>query len=213
MSKSSSRYLARPSPPKRLVLSTLIAVVGASLVLVAVVLPAEYGIDPTGIGRLLRLTAIRVPVRTFEISDILGGNEDYREVEIPDFGDPVPLPNPAVYQDEPQPPRRQTLEIAIPPEQETEIKLVLKSGKMIQYSWQIDHGQVYVDFHGHDPKASPEFWVRYKEQQEGSRNNGSLVAPFSGEHGWYWLNYNEFPVTISLNVSGYYDDIVDYGIF
>ena len=38
-------------------------------------------------------------------------------------------------------------------------------------------------------------------------------APFSGEHGWYWLNYNEFPVTVTLTVTGYFDDIIDYGIF
>ena len=34
-----------------------------------------------------------------------------------------------------------------------------------------------------------------------------------GEHGWYWLNHNEFPVVVALSVSGYFDDIIDYGIF
>jgi len=42
---------------------------------------------------------------------------------------------------------------------------------------------------------------------------GSLVAPFGGEHGWYWVNFNEFPVVVSLSVTGYYEDIIDYGIF
>ena len=35
---------------------------------------------------------------------------------------------------------------------------------------------------------------------------------FAGEHGWYWLNYNDFPVTITLTVTGFFDDIKDYGI-
>ena len=39
------------------------------------------------------------------------------------------------------------------------------------------------------------------------------VAPFAGEHGWYWLNIHDGPVTITLTVTGFYDDIVDYGIF
>jgi hypothetical protein len=30
---------------------------------------------------------------------------------------------------------------------------------------------------------------------------------------WYWLNYNDFPVVITLTITGYFDDIVDYGIF
>ena len=57
------------------------------------------------------------------------------------------------------------------------------------------------------------FFVRYEEHQEGSGNQGSLVAPFAGEHGWYWLNYNEYPVVVTLTVEGWFDDMIDYGIF
>jgi hypothetical protein len=91
--------------------------------------------------------------------------------------------------------------------------MVMQSSKMIEYSWRVDRGSVYTDFHGHDPAAGNEYFVRYKEQQEGAGNNGSLVAPFAGEHGWYWLNYNDFPVVVTLTISGYFDDVVDYGIF
>ena len=55
--------------------------------------------------------------------------------------------------------------------------------------------------------------MRYKEEDEGTGGNGSVTAAFTGEHGWYWLNYNEFDVTVSLTVSGYFDELVDYGIF
>jgi hypothetical protein len=48
------RYGAPDS--KRLLRSTLIAAVVAGILLVTVVLPAEYGIDPTRIGRVLGLT-------------------------------------------------------------------------------------------------------------------------------------------------------------
>jgi hypothetical protein len=185
----------------------------AALLLVTIVLPAEYSIDPTGIGRVLGLTALSEPARTLEITDVLGGNETVREVEIPDFGEPVPLPNPAVSQHQEQPPQTRTLQITIPPEQETEIKTVLRKSKVILYSWQVDRGTVYCDFHGHDPAAGNEFFVRYLEHQEGSGATGSLVAPFDGEHGWYWLNYNDFPVNITVTITGFYDEIKDYGIF
>jgi hypothetical protein len=213
MSQSTSPYEAQPPSTKRLALTSLIAVAGAAIALVTFVLPAEYGIDLTGIGRALGLTAIRAPARTIEIADVIGGNETYREVAIPEFGQPVPLPNPAVYQDEAKPPETRTLEVTIPPEKETEIKMVMQASKMIEYTWHVERGSVYTDFHGHDPAAGNEYFVRYKEQQEGAGNNGSLVAPFAGEHGWYWLNYNDFPVVITLTVSGYFDDVVDYGIF
>ena len=35
--------------------STILAILGAAAILVTVVLPADYGIDPTGAGRMLGL--------------------------------------------------------------------------------------------------------------------------------------------------------------
>lgn len=199
---------------RRLWLSTLAALGAAAILLVVAILPSEYGIDPTGVGGALGLTALSTPTsRTLEITDVIGGNESVRTVEIPDFGQPVPLPNPGVHQGEPDAPQTRTMTVTIPAEQETEIKTVLREGKVLLYSWSADRGDIYSDFHGHDPAVSAEFWVRYQEHQEGSGGNGSLVAPFGGEHGWYWLNYNEFPVTVTLTITGYYDDIIDYGIF
>ena len=84
---------------------------------------------------------------------------------------------------------------------------------MIVYSWAVDRGDIYVDYHGHDVSFDPDFFVRYREQQEGTGGSGSLVAPFYGEHGWYWLNYNEYDVVVTLTVTGYYEDVIDYGIF
>ena len=44
-----------PSTSK-LIKSTVLAAIGAGALLVTVVMPSEYGIDPTGAGRLLGLT-------------------------------------------------------------------------------------------------------------------------------------------------------------
>ncbi len=202
----------QPPSGKRLALSVIAAAAVAVIVLATVVLPAEYSIDPLGVGRALGLTALRAPARAFEVTDVLGGNENVREVEVPDFGEPVPLPNPAVHQEEAGPAATRVVELTLPPDGETEIKTVLKQNKVVLYSWKVDRGAIYSDFHGHDPAAGDEFFVRYREDQEGSGSSGSLVAPFGGEHGWYWLNYNEFPVKVTLTVTGYFDDIVDYGI-
>lgn len=211
--KNTTPQLEAPSA-KQIVKSVIVAAVVAAIVLVGFILPAEYGIDPTGAGRLFGLTQMSSePTQTFEVTDVVGGNEQVTEVEVPDFGEPVPLPNPAVYQTADAPPDSRTLEIEIPPEGETEIKAVLEQSKVVMFSWEVDEGSVYSDFHGHTPEAGPNFFVRYREHQEGSGDSGSLVAPFQGEHGWYWLNYNAHPVTVTLTVTGYYDEIIDYGIF
>ncbi len=38
------------------------------------------------------------------------------------------------------------------------------------------------------------------------------MAPFAGEHGWYWLNVSETPVKIKLTVTGYQEKLVNYGL-
>ena len=203
-----------PPSSKSLVKATLISIMAAAVILVLVVLPSEYGVDLTGFGSATGLNELNAePTVTIEISDIIGGNEVIREVEIPGFGEPTPLPNPAVFQDQAEPPETITMKVMIPAERETEVKMAMTEGKVAVYSWEVDQGDIYVDFHGHDISFGPDFFVRYKEQQEGSGNNGSLTAPFDGEHGWYWLNYNEFDVEVTLTITGYFDDIIDYGIF
>ena len=191
----------------------LIAAAPAAAILVTVVLPAEYGIDPLGTGKALGLDKLRAPTRTIEVKDVLGGNERVREVAIPDAGEPTPLPNPAVHQAEDRPIATRTITVTLPVDGETEIKAIMRESKVILYSWETDGAPVYSDMHGHDPAVGGEFFVRYREDQDGVANaTGSLVAPFDGEHGWYWLNISNKPVTITLTLTGFFDDIKNYGI-
>jgi hypothetical protein len=206
-----SPYEIEPPEARRLLRSIAVAALGAIAILVLVVLPAEYGIDPTGLGRALGLTALNAPARTLEFTEVVGGNERYREVELPATGDPIPLPNPAVVQLKSAEAPVRTLEVTLEPGQETEIKAVMNAAQVLLFSWHADGGDVYTDFHGHEPGAGEAF-VRYEEQQSGNRGEGSLVAPFAGEHGWFWLNVSDNPVTIRLKVTGYLEDIRDYGI-
>jgi hypothetical protein len=116
-----------------------------------------------------------------------------------------------MFQDQALPPQICAMAIVIEPDAETEVKLKMQEGKVALFSWRVDRGTLYVDMHGHDASFGPDFYLRYKEEDEGICGNGLLTAPFSGEHGWYWLNYNEFPVTITLTVTGYFDEVIDYG--
>jgi hypothetical protein len=201
-----------PPSGKKLVIGTAVALVVALVALVVVVWPAEYGKDPTGIGALLGIKSMSTAATTtIQIVDTIGGNEQIREVEIPEFGEPVPLPNPKVSQVEPAAPATRTVTLELAPDARTEVKTVLRDGKMIVYDWRVDRGLLYSEFHGHNPEFGSDFWVMYRKDQPGAASgSGSLVAPFEGEHGWYWININEYPVTVTLTVTGYFDDVVDY---
>lgn len=210
-----------PLPSRARILRQLgLALLVAALLLLTLVLPAEYGIDPIGTGRALGLTALKtqrqpapqaIATQTVAMQDVIGGNERITTVAVGDGRDPVPLPNPAVHQSQPQPPRTDTLKIYLGVDEKTEVKAQLAKGRMMTYSWSVDGGKVYVDFHGHDPSLGERFWVRYEEADGVTGRNGSLVAPFTGQHGWYWLNVSDKPVTITLTVTGFQDKLIDYG--
>lgn len=185
-----SPFEAQPPAGRRLLRSVVLALAGALLILVMFVLPAEYSVDPTGVGGWLGLTAMNKPAVV----------------------EPIPLLNPEVFQGKSSPPRSGSKQIHLQPGEFTEIKVKLDVGQVVLFAWQVAGGEVYTDFHGHEPGAGDDAFVRYEEQQSGARGNGSLVAPFTGEHGWYWLNISEGPIDVVLNVSGYYSDLVDYGV-
>jgi hypothetical protein len=212
MSQAASPFEIDPPSRKRLLASVGGAILAAAVILVAFVLPAEYGIDPTGFGKTLGLTAMHAPKRALQVKDVIGGNEDYRKVAAATNPlEPVPLPNPAVSQIKPGAPRTELLSVTLEPGQQTEIKAILEAAQVIVYDWHAEGGEVYTDFHGHEPDAGDSF-VRYEEQQSGHEGHGSLVAPFSGEHGWYWLNISDKPVTIKLQFTGFHKDVKNYGL-
>ena len=205
-----------PAPRGRALKGVVIALIAAVVLLVAVVLPAERGYDPTGIGRILGLTAMRATPASGEdmpaIEDVTGGNDDLVAAAGADISEPMPLPNPAVHQKELTAPRTETLTITLGFDEKTEIKAVMAKAKAVVYDWSVEGGKVYVDFHGHDPAKDENFWVRYEEADGVTSGHGSLVAPFAGEHGWYWLNVSETPITIRLTVTGYHEKLMDYGL-
>ena len=89
-----------------------------------------------------------------------------------------------------------------------EYKAVMQQGDVINFSWETDGGEVYYDFHAHDEAFGEEFFSRY-EEGEGTSQSGSVMAAYDGQHGWFWLNLEGEPTTITLDVSGFFDEVVE----
>lgn len=104
--------------------------------------------------------------------------------------------------------RTQTFEVPLKPNEELEYKAQLNRGEPLLYSWQVKEGsQVYFEFHGQPTEGTwpRDYYERY-EKGESSGGQGSMVAPFTGRHGWFWLNAGDKPVTIEIELSGYFSD-------
>jgi hypothetical protein len=171
---------------------TLAALAGASAVTVLLVLPAEYGVDPTGIGRLTGLTR-------------LGAS---REVAVA-----PPQGAGAVAIEAARPWRSDTLTIRLATGgqdgSDTERKVWMVPSQAFLYSWSSD-GEVYSDFHG-ETLPSPRIKVMTYlttdplKGEPATGLSGSFTAPMEGFHGWYFRNLEGRPVTITVRLAGFYD--------
>ena len=112
--------------------------------------------------------------------------------------------------------RSDTVKLVLKPEEQVEVKTVLAEGQVITYQWTskgAKEGELYVDFHGHTLPApgAQERVVRYAEGEH-TAGQGAIVAPLSGEHGWFWLNMGTKPVTIELRVHGFHTKVEQHRV-
>ena len=123
----------------KLLRNSLLSFIAAIILFVLFILPAEFGLDPTGLGQVIGLNQLQAPdTEIIEIRDFLSGNEMYKEVEIPAFGQPIPLPNPNVHQEQNILPSEQVVIITLSVDEQTEIKLMIDEGQMVVYEWHVD---------------------------------------------------------------------------
>jgi hypothetical protein len=188
---------------------TVIALLAATAVTVVFILPAEYGVDPTGLGKWLGLTNLTAPAPPREAGPprIVKGAFPEAPAEF-DYYEPEVLTEP-FSRIQGSEFRSDTMTIPLGSAEQVEIKLLIKQGDAFVYSWKVDKGLVYTDFHADADESDQypdRYWIRYAEGELNGQS-GSLVAPFDGNHGWYWLNIEAEPVTITLEVRGFYDSI------
>lgn len=128
------------------------------------------------------------------------------EIQYDEYQDPVAYALGENYMPGKKPFIQERLEITLPLDGALEYKAVMEEGDSIVYRWQVKKGQTYFDFHGHPATGETKFYNRYRAGESDS-GSGSIVAAFSGHHGWYWLNISDHPIVIELEVAGFFDRI------
>jgi hypothetical protein len=183
----------------QLLRSTAIAIVTAGVLLTTVVLPSEYGIDPTGIGSALNLTEMG-KIKTALAADALA---DAAAAERkPQATAPAAQARPALAGK-----RSDEMQVTLQPREGIEVKMAMLKGATVHYEWKTDGGLVNHDTHGEPDNAPPNTFHRYKKEKDVTGNSGEFSAAFDGHHGWFWRNRGDKPVTITLKTGGVYSDI------
>jgi len=205
----------------KLLKSTGIAAAIAAGLLVTIVMPAEYGIDPTRVGSVFGLTEMgRIKVQLAAEAEA----EDAAEAGAATSAagpapalesTPITLPTsataPAVAATGAAPAvpaaqagtRSDRTVLTLAPDQGAEIKLVMQEGATVRYSWSSSGGRVNYDTHADRPGTSYHGYDKGSEQ----RVEDTLTAAFTGSHGWFWRNRTGQPVTITLVTEGAYSEV------
>jgi hypothetical protein len=190
---------------KTLLKSTFFALISASAILITTILPAEYGIDPTGVGRALGL------VEMAEIKSSLV--QDLQQSEVKDA---VTIEQPVITKVAKTSPalenkitqgtllQKDTTTFVLKPDQATEIKLVMKKSDTVDYHWIITGGRVNYDTHGDAKDIS---YYSYAKGRNVTSDKGILEAAFDGNHGWYWRNRSQKNIKVVLTTKGTYQEI------
>jgi hypothetical protein len=192
---------------RRLLKATAFALAAASLVLVTAVLPAEFGIDPTGLGRRLGLLALAGNAQVAESPSAAPSEPDSATAALAAEAAAVFGAQPGQSFDatavvrHSSPPRTETMTVTLAPGKGVEVKAMMGAGDSLVYEWSAS-GEVAVDMHGERPEVK-DAYTSYAIDKAGRTGSGRLVAPFAGQHGWYWLNRGQEPVTVKVSVTGF----------
>ena len=106
--------------------------------------------------------------------------------------------------------RSDTIDIPVEPFGELEYKLDIREGDAIVYRWDTtvdlpNPELLYSEFHGHTERVgSAPGTLMYYRKASGGSESGTLVAPFSGIHGWYLKSTHDQPIVVRLAVAGFY---------
>jgi hypothetical protein len=180
--------------------ATAVAALVAAIITTAFILPAEYGIDPTGIGKMAGLTAIAeagaedapmqevLPAAPTADGNLLAGASL----------SPVSKQESALSS--------KTLELTLAPGKGAELKAKMQKGQSIVFSWTSNGQPLLVDMHGEEVNAKADEYTSYWLERAQSAGSGNFVAPFDGTHGWYWKNKGTEPVTVTVTIHGFFAD-------
>ncbi len=185
---------------RQLIRATAISAAVAGALLVTVVLPAEYAIDPTGIGGALGFTEMG----EIKVQLAQEAAADRAATLAADAAAPTATAAAPQVAGAGADARSDVTELTLTPGQGAEIKATMAEGTTLTYDWSVSGGAVNYDTHADAPGID---YHGYDKGQNSAGEKGRLLAPFDGKHGWFWRNRGDGPVTITLRTQGAYTEI------
>jgi hypothetical protein len=166
---------------KTLLKASAFAALLAVIIFVVAILPAEFGMDPTGLGKAMKLTQLAGQAPSAQAATTQATTPKQK------------LPY-----------REDSVDISIPAGKGLEYKFYLVSGDAMRYAWSTkDDKLLFFDFHG-EPQGDTTGYFESYTVSTANNVRGSFNASFEGSHGWYWKNKGQTDIIVTLKTEGSY---------
>jgi hypothetical protein len=124
--------------------------------------------------------------------------------EAPAAVEPAPAdPVEAAVAEAAAPEWRDEVSYTLNPGEGIEVKLAMEEGQVARFVWTANGSVVNYDMHGDGSGQK----ISYDAARGVPEQSGDLTAAFTGNHGWFWRNRTEAPVTVTLRTSGDYAEL------
>jgi hypothetical protein len=201
----------------QLLRATFVALLVSIAILFTTILPANYGVDPTRLGRVLGLTEmgeikvvleLEAAAEEEAMAAALATQEQIVEIAIEEEVVSKTEAEPEVVVEEEEasgfiPLSRDSYTLTLAPAETAEIKVRMNQGDLVLYSWQTESGTINFDNHGDNESIS---YHNYTKGTFVEGDQGVIESAFDGSHGWFWRNRGEESVSLTLNIQGAYTD-------
>jgi len=98
---------------------------------------------------------------------------------------------------------RDEVSYTLNPGEGIEVKLAMQEGQTARFAWTANGGVVNFDLHGDGGGQK----ISYEQGRAVLELEGALTAAFTGNHGWFWRNRSDAPVTVTLRTAGDYAEL------
>lgn len=98
---------------------------------------------------------------------------------------------------------RDEVSYTLAPGEGIEVKLGMQEGQTARFEWTANGAVLNYDTHGDGGGQN----VSYEQGRGMPEQAGRLTAAFTGNHGWFWRNRTEAPVTVTLRTAGDYAEL------
>lgn len=98
---------------------------------------------------------------------------------------------------------RDEVSYTLAPGEGIEVKLVMDEGQTARFEWTANGSVVNYDTHGDGSGQK----ISYETGRGVPEQAGELTAAFTGNHGWFWRNRTEAPVTVTVRTAGDYAEM------